>query len=211
MARETQVPQPEDASAPAPARSFDVTLPPLERGMVELEYSSAGVILEYGSGGSTFLALDLGARTVFSVESDAAWARDIAAALADRHPGRDARIHHVDIGETKAWGAPIDDRHWRRFHRYPLEVWDRKDFVHPDVILIDGRFRVACFLTAMLRVRRKTTVLFDDYIGRQGYHYVETFARPVAVAGRMARFEIGPAPLPPEHLTGIIARFNVVN
>ena len=198
---------PDQATPPGDLDPFEITLPPEERAMLEAAYAGVDVILEYGSGGSTFVALDKGAKAVFSVESDPDWAARIASVLAQRYPGRGVHVHPVDIGPTKAWGWPRNDRAWRRFHRYPLDVWDRADFRHPDVVLIDGRFRVACFLTVLLRATRDLVVLFDDYGGRPDYHFVETFARPVAMAGRMARFELRPQSLPREHLTQIIAHF----
>ncbi|WP_240997067.1 hypothetical protein, partial [Pseudomonas viridiflava] len=52
------------------------------------------------------------------------------------------------------------------FHTYPLKVWDEPYFEQPDVILIDGRFRIACFVTAYLRATKPMIVLFDDYLDR---------------------------------------------
>jgi hypothetical protein len=50
-----------------------LTLPADEARLLQDHYARAGVVLEYGSGGSTLLAARLG-KQVFSVESDAAWA-----------------------------------------------------------------------------------------------------------------------------------------
>jgi len=121
-----------------------------------------------------------------------------------------AIIHSVDIGETGAWARPINDTHWRDFHTYPLSVWDREDFVDPDVILIDGRFRVACFVAAAMKIRKPTTILFDDYGDRDYYHTVERLAKPVAMVGRMAHFELSPGEIPKHELTWLIASFNQV-
>jgi hypothetical protein len=69
------------AIAPEPeaeAPSFVLTFGAEESECLCRHYEAAGTILEYGSGGSTVLAAELG-RTVFSVESDKAWAGRIAA------------------------------------------------------------------------------------------------------------------------------------
>ena len=67
------------------------------------EYEKADVILEFGSGGSTFLAAGQPGKTIVSVESDPAWAqrmRDIAAA----HPlPSPPRVIHADIGPVLPW------------------------------------------------------------------------------------------------------------
>ncbi len=77
----------------------------------------------------------------------------------------------------------------------------------PDVVLIDGRFRVACFLTVMLRATKPVTVLFDDYHKRPEYHWIEEFGAPVDRARRMARFEVTPRSFPPEAMTRILRAF----
>ncbi|NKX44095.1 hypothetical protein HCU73_05795 [Roseibacterium sp. KMU-115] len=175
--------------------------------MLRATYAKADVVLEYGSGGSSFVAMELGARKLFTVESDADWAARIDASLAARFPGGGAQVHHVDIGPTKAWGMPADDSGKANYPAYATSVWDRPDFEMPDVVLIDGRFRVACFLTVMQRATRPVTVLFDDYHHRPEYHWVEDFVRPIGRARRMARFEVVPQPWPPEALTRILAAF----
>jgi hypothetical protein len=52
----------------------ELTLPEAEAATIRAAYERAGVILEYGSGGSTVLGAELGKR-VLSVESDKAWAQ----------------------------------------------------------------------------------------------------------------------------------------
>lgn len=170
-------------------------------------YADAGVILEYGSGGSTVLAAGMAGRTVFSVESDAAWLREMRAYFIANPPAADLRLHHGDIGPTRDWGHPLDDRRMRRWPGYALSVWDREDFLHPDVVLVDGRFRVACLLTVAFRCTRPVTVLFDDYRGRKVYHGVEEMLRPAGFAGRMARFEVEPTAVPADRLGWVMTYY----
>lgn len=182
-----------------------LTLPREEAMWLRMLYAQAQVILEYGSGGSTLVACEQAEKTVFSVESDADWAAGLQDHL-DRRRGKkaNAQIHHVDIGPTQKWGNPVNDRGWRKYHRYPHSVWDRDDFRHPDLVLVDGRFRVGCFLAVMLRITRPVTLLFDDYTDRPQYHAVETYSKPVETRGRMARFDLAPRPFPMEDLTKIL-------
>ncbi len=187
---------------------FALTFPPEELAWVREHYAAARVILEYGSGGSTVLAASLPGKQVFSVESDRRWARRLRRHLDAAALPSPVMIHHAGIGVTGKWGRPVSDEGWRAYHTYPLSVWDRPDFVPPDLILIDGRFRPACLLTALLRCEAPVTVLFDDYVGRAQYRAVERFIEPAGTCGRMARFEIEPAPLPRAHLTEIIRLFN---
>ena len=168
-------------------------------------YAASETILEYGSGGSTLLAAELG-RRVFSVESDRAWAERLArqvAPISDR-----VQVHWADIGPTGAWGMPEKSRDFRKFHGYALSVWDRPDFVQPDLVLIDGRFRCACLVAVLLRATRPVTVLFDDYARRRHYHGVEALARKEEMFGRMARFTVTPGAMPPEMVTQAIGWFS---
>ena len=71
-----------------------------------------------------------------------------------------------------------------------------REGVSPDLVLIDGRFRVASFLVSALLAQEGCTILFDDYFDRPNYHVVEKYLKPVRKAGRMAEFSV-PAAKPP--------------
>ncbi len=173
-----------------------MTLPAEEAEALRSAYDRSRVILEYGAGGSTVLAAGLAGRTVFSVESDAAWIERIATWFEGNPPLADVKLHLGDIGATKEWGYPVSNGAFRKWPGYALSVWDRPDFVQPDTILVDGRFRIACFLTALVRSTVPVTLLWDDYFDRPTYRRVEELVLPAAVHGRLARFELVPMPLP---------------
>lgn len=170
-------------------------------------YSEAGVILEYGSGGSTELAARMPGKYIMSVESDRDWARHLRQRLCGPDILSPAVVHHVGIGKTGPWGRPLDTTSWRRFHAYPNDVWDQGWFRHPDVVLVDGRFRTGCFAAVLLRIQRPVRVLFDDYGVRPLYHQVEEFVRPVAMVGRMAEFRIEPGQIAPQKIGLLIGLF----
>lgn len=177
-----------------------LTLPAEEAALVRELYQHSRSLLEYGSGGSTLVAAELGVPDVFSVESDAAWHSNMEAWLRENPPVGNIRMHWADIGKTKSWGRPVNDRSFRKWPGYAVSVWDRPDFLAPDLVLIDGRFRLSCFLTILFRTQRDVTVLWDDYTGRRDYHAAEQILKPVSTTGRMARFEVMPKPFPPEYL-----------
>lgn len=184
--------------------SFELTFAQKERRFLVELYEQADTILEYGSGGSTVLAAQLG-RRVFSVESDHDWANRMAVHLttiSDR-----AQVHWADIGPTGPWGVPMKPREFRKFHAYALSVWDRPDFVQPDLVLVDGRFRAACLVAVMMRTAKPVTLLFDDYLKRRYYHGVEGLARKEEMVGRMARFTVTPGAIPPDMVTQAVGWF----
>jgi len=184
-----------------------LTLPPEEAALVKERYAAASVILEYGSGGSTLLAAGEKGKTIFSVESDKDWSAKLGRYFKAHPPEANVVLHTVDVGPTGEWGMPLDSSGWKKYHEYPLSVWDRPDFTHPDLILIDGRFRAACFVSAALRISRPTVVLWDDYVNRKSYHEVERWVRPTSFHGRLARFDLEPITLIGSDLSWAITQF----
>ena len=187
--------------------------PPL--GFTEIEadevvqsYKMARVILEYGSGWSTVQAAKMPGKLVISVESDHDWLLRLTAVLdAANHPSP-AILHRVNIGQIGKWGRPVDDTAWRKFATYPLGVWSARYFRHPDVVLIDGRFRPACFGAVLLGMKAPVRVLFDDYVHRPVYHMVENFAKPTMLSGRMAVFNLSPTEFTPLQHQAIVHLFS---
>ena len=184
----------------------ELTLPPEEAALLREVNERAEVILEYGSGGSTVMASEMPGKAVWSVESDQAWAQMMRGWLAANPPAESTEVDVVwsDIGPTKEWGHPVDHFEWVRFARYPLEVWDLKGFRHPDVVLVDGRFRQGCALAAAFRATRPLDLYFDDYTRREHYHVFEQFLGTPEITGRMAHFHVNPQPIPAERLLKII-------
>lgn len=184
-----------------------LTLPEAETAAVTAAYGQSGVILEYGSGGSTVLGAEMAGKVLFSVESDADWLAMMRSWFDANPPKARLVLHHGDVGPTKEWGAPKDNVAFRQWPAYPIGVWDRPDFLHPDLVLIDGRFRAACFLTTLFRITRPVTVLWDDYTLRPGYHLMESFCPPVRTIGRMAEFHLTPTAIPAEKLGLILSTY----
>jgi len=184
-----------------------LTLPEAEAAALTEAYARAEVILEYGSGGSTAMAAEMPGKHVFSVESDADWLAMMRSWFDAHPPKAQLVLHHGDIGPTKEWGAPKDNAGFRQWPSYPIGVWDRPDFVQPDLVLIDGRFRAACFLTTLFRITKPVRLLWDDYTLRPGYHLMERFCPPVRTIGRMAEFHLTPTAIPAEKLGLILTTY----
>lgn len=170
-------------------------------------YRQARVILEYGAGGSTEWAASLGDKLVFSVESDRKFARDLRRKIAQLYPAARVSVLHVDIGETGGWGRPLSDQRWRHFHDYANAVWDMPFFRHPDLVLVDGRFRTACVAAVLLHAQQPVRLLFDDYTIRPLYHQIEDVVKPVRHVGRLAEFHIEPGMISSAHIGHLVAQY----
>lgn len=137
--------------------------------------------LEFGSGLSTEFAAQETHAQIVSVETDACWADRIENKLGGR-----VTVLHVDLGPVGDWGRPLDYSRRGDFPKY-LETGFEK-MQSPELVLIDGRFRVAAFLTTLLRSEPGTIIVFDDYPPRPAYHIVEDFVDPVETSDFQAMF-----------------------
>lgn len=193
------------------ARNPKISLPESEAQFVKKMYEKTDVILEYGSGGSTIMAAKQNHSLVMSVESDAEWAENMKNVLSRDYPLAPVHIHWADIGPTKKWGRPQNSRAWKKFHNYPLEIWDQDYFKHPDLVFVDGRFRIACFMTTLFRISKPVKLLFDDYLPRPEYAVVEQYVKPTKMIGRMAVFDLDPMQFPITDMTKIFGWYTQTN
>lgn len=190
----------------------ELTFPEEVRAYVCAQYDAAGVIVEYGSGGSTAYGAAQEGKTIYSVEGAKDWHEAMVSHFA-AHPAK-AELHliHADIGPTKQWSHPKDSRKWFRYPDYCFGVWQLDGLKAPDLVLIDGRFRVGCFFATWASITRATQVLVDDYVGREAkYGGIEEFVRPTELHGRMARFDLAPIDtFPASALYTLLKQFQVI-
>lgn len=182
----------------------ELTFPPVEAAALAAQYQRSAVILEYGSGGSTLMASDMTDKRIYTVESDRVWIDKLHAWYVGHPPASMPLLHHADIGPTRNWGYPTDESTFRLWPGYAQGIWDHRDFLAPDVVLVDGRFRLACLLTVALRTKKPLTVLVDDYIDRPSYHEAEMMFGPPEMIGRMARFDLKPGMIPMDRLRLVV-------
>jgi len=127
---------------------------------------------EFGSGGSTYQAsIRDNIQRIVSVESDFEWHTKLKSLIKNTC----VQFIYCDINTAKNnWGHPgtgstVDD--WRKYSRAIMEYGDKE----VDLILIDGRFRVACCLNCFDIVTDSCLIAFDDFLNRSLYHVVLNF------------------------------------
>ena len=153
--------------------------------------------LEYGGGGSTVVAAREG-KVFKTVDSDPYFLDAVKRKISSlNEPINLSNISfiHADIGLTQAWGTPVfhgrDEKRLQQWRNYPLSPWNAGDNFSPDLVLVDGRFRVACALASIRALQGKSDweLLVDDYEERYFYKEIEKFAILTNMAGRMAIFK----------------------
>ena len=153
----------------------------------ELQLAGRESLLEFGCGGSTLIAARQ-VRRVVSVDSDPAWLEKVGAEMASLPV--EFTPFHADIGPVGEWGYPVDEQRIRDWPHYHSRVW-RHLRGSPDAVLIDGRFRVACLLQAIIHCKPDCVFLFHDFIDRPHYHavlpHVDVLARVDTLAVLRAR------------------------
>ena len=132
--------------------------------------------LEFGAGGSTFIALSMPEPKIYSVESDLNWINYLKSWKIIKQAGDNNRLKfiHADIGPTVEWGYPANGNMKDEFYKYSSSVFEK---VHPDfdTIFVDGRFRVACVLKAITECKNDFRLLIHDYPPRDFYHIIEKY------------------------------------
>jgi len=184
-------------------KNFELTFPPACAEVVKEAYSEANIVLEYGSGGSTFVGAE-NCSKVISIESSCQWMMELVSSLGEKGLLNKVMPIWVDIGPTRAWGHPVDASKRKNWPLYSKKPWlyCQKESVQPDLVLIDGRFRVSCFLACCFYTQRPIKVLFDDFANRHKYHVVKELFQPVEVFDdRLAVFHVEPGAIDSEFIS----------
>ena len=100
-------------------------------------------------------------------------------------------------------GHPKDERACKQFAHYPLAVRKMYELRAPDVVLVDGRFRLGCALVTVYNIKQPTVLLFDYYTPRKWMHATSGFLGQPEIMGRMATFKLEPQPFPTERMLEI--------
>eukprot|EP00668_Euglena_longa_P007554 GGOE01009063.1.p1 GENE.GGOE01009063.1~~GGOE01009063.1.p1 ORF type:complete len:197 (-),score=17.24 GGOE01009063.1:410-1000(-) len=130
--------------------------------------------VEYGSGSSTEWFAPLVNFTV-TIENSASWCskvyeREMMKCLI-KHGRLD--ILCFALSETGEWAMPTEwsiKHHGANYHLY-VRALSYVNFPRYDVVLVDGRYRVAVALYALMYIDRNTIVLMHDF-DRNVYHVV---------------------------------------
>jgi len=149
--------------------------------------------LEFGSGGSTLQTLLKSKTRISSVESSLDWINYMCKYLIIKFfLKKRLFFYYVNIGKTKEWGFPFSNDSKEIFPNYSNDIFSYVDFNTIDIILIDGRFRVACLLSVIINMpsTEDTIILFHDFWNREKYHVVLNYVTEIERTDTLAVFRI---------------------
>lgn len=136
----------------------------LERIAFSYFMKKENIYFEFGSGGTTNIASFYKLRS-YSVESDLTWHKKL------KDNKINANFITIDLKSRKIGfpGKNTSINDWKKYiQSYHSEY-------NADIILIDGRFRVACGLDIFQKIRNDTIILIHDYPYRKYYHILENY------------------------------------
>ena len=146
--------------------------------------------LEYGSGSSTLLAKKLNKKFI-SIETD----KSFYSFLKDKGINQ---VIYSDIGPTKYYSFPILPTYIikKRVKKYADQInsMSKNLKFFPDLILIDGRFRVYVAIQVIIFCikniyYKKTIIIIDDFKFRKEYHILKKLIK-IKLVGRFGVIKI---------------------
>lgn len=183
------------AAAQTAAPLLAATLAGDELDLLMRHAEGARCIVEFGAGHSTGAFARLGVPRLISVDSDPDWIGRLRLdpAVAEAEASGRLTLLHADIGPVKNWGKPrqrsVPQPSWAG---YALLPWHTVPEAVPDLVFVDGRFRLACLYTALYFAPAGTPILIHDFWNRPHYHQALDFTAVTARTGTMAALTARP-------------------
>lgn len=156
------------------SESLEPHFKPNDKPMFYKYLDKANVYFEFGSGGSTYQAsIRDNIKRVYSVESDKFWSDKLQGILTEYN--HKITYLFTDVNSApRTWGAPGLNATQNQMKQYSSQIMNIDDGIAKqiDLILIDGRFRVACCLKCFDVISNDCLIAFDDFFIRPKYHVV---------------------------------------
>jgi hypothetical protein len=145
---------------------MEPAIKPLDKILFYKYLDKATHYMEFGSGGSTYQAsIRPNIKSITVVESDLVWINKLQSIIT--HPF--IQFNYIDIQAVKNnWGHPGKSCSLEDMKKYS-HIKLRPD---TDLVLIDGRFRVARCLKLFEQLGESSVIAFDDFLNRKYYHVV---------------------------------------
>lgn len=130
------------------------------------------IYFEYGSGGSTYQAsIRDNIKKIYTVESDIEWINKLKNIIKNKNI---TFIFNEMDTQPKTWGKFGENATNKQKINYSNQIKNltKEEIYLIDLILIDGRFRVACCLKCYEIINDNCIIAFDDFLCREYYNIV---------------------------------------
>lgn len=171
--------------------------------------SSASVFMQFGAGSITLEAVRLESiQSVIAVESN----KSVSDKLYELANNKEKlRMMYANLGEVNESGVPEGNSEFLNYHQYMVLPWALADKYNtfPDLILIDGPFKVASFLYSLVCAEEGTTILFNNFFNNEAYSIARNYALLEERHDGLAEFTVHKNYVISE-LTAMIAKYSVI-
>mmetsp|Transcript_20473 Transcript_20473/g.36957 ORF Transcript_20473/g.36957 Transcript_20473/m.36957 type:complete len:256 (+) Transcript_20473:100-867(+) len=193
---------------------------PAEADLLRKYFAKSTKYLEFGSGGSTVTALKYpNLKSIQAVENYPPWVQKMKERNDVKEAELSGRLKFIvhDIGPVTEYGYPAStgiDEGFPTADQFAKENFPKYcktedlDMEQLDFVLVDGRFRVNCFLNVLKYAGPDTRIAIHDYF-RGIYHIIENFADKVEYAGSLNIFKVH-ANIDQDELAKTISKYEVV-
>ncbi|MCK5359774.1 MAG: hypothetical protein KAJ95_04065 [Gammaproteobacteria bacterium] len=177
--------------------------------MLHSQMDRSSKYLEFGSGDSTVYASCVPSiNTIDSVESSA----DFVNKMLKTNPAIQTALsmgklefHLIDIGVTGNFGYPVDDSKKHLWPDYSQNIFKKSS--NHDLVLIDGRFRVACTLQCILNEPKDCIIMIHDFWNRAEYHVLLKYLTLIDKVDTLGVFDITPESFNDDEIRSLITRY----
>lgn len=154
-------------------------IPYMAKNDIDLFYKyldNSKIYFEFGSGGSTYQAsIRNNIQTIYSVESDLEWHNKLKTILKDKNNIK--FIYNEMNTIPNSWGnpGPNSTNEQKKNYSNQILLLNENDVKTIDLILVDGRFRVACCLKCFDVINNDCFIIVDDFFNRPEYYILSEF------------------------------------
>jgi hypothetical protein len=147
-----------------------------DKQLFEKYINNAKFYFEYGAGSSTYYAsLKQNLKKIIVVESDKEWYNKVNNMIVNKEKFNFNYIEMNSVPNTLGKPGPNSKKEdWIKYSDIIRKI--SKDISSKiDLVLIDGRFRVACCLKCFNIINDNCVILFNDFLTRDKYHVLLDF------------------------------------
>lgn len=148
--------------------------------------------LEYGMGGSTVQAAQKSISNIISIDNNQDLVSEVKTEIEKSIYSGNINLLHANLGNTSQNGFPLNETTLKAWPQYYAAPWNEYKSLGllPDLILVNGRLRTPCFLYSILQCRTGTRILWNDYLNKPEYHFVEKLLKPQGLVEDMVIFVV---------------------